>query len=81
MSATEEVANWMMAKGIATGHGDTLDDLLCELVLHCSDHARTVTAARYGEASEQWQAGFECGGNAAANRVREIVIPQQPTKA
>jgi hypothetical protein len=78
VDAREEVANWMMAKGIATGHGDALDDLLRELVMHCASRARSVTANRYGEASEQWQVGFECGGNAGANAVVEIIVPQQP---
>ena len=27
----EKVAAWMMAKGYATGHGDTIEDLLQEL--------------------------------------------------
>jgi hypothetical protein len=30
-SALEPVAKWMIAHGIATGHGDTLDDLLSTL--------------------------------------------------
>ena len=29
---TEAVAQWMIEHGYATGHGDTLDDLLTELV-------------------------------------------------
>ena len=27
----EKLAGWMLANGIATGHGDTIDDLLAEL--------------------------------------------------
>jgi len=30
--AMKHVALWMMGHGYATGHGDTLDDLLTELV-------------------------------------------------
>lgn len=32
----EAVANLMILHGYATGHGDTLDDLLTELVAHVS---------------------------------------------
>ena len=31
-AAREAVANWMIQNGYPTGHGDTLDDLLKELV-------------------------------------------------
>ena len=31
MSDKEKLAQWMMAKGYATGHGDTIEDLLQEL--------------------------------------------------
>lgn len=30
--AQETIASWMMSRGYATGHGDSLDDLLSELV-------------------------------------------------
>jgi hypothetical protein len=30
--AREAVARWMIENGYATGHGDTLDDLLRELI-------------------------------------------------
>lgn len=35
--AVEAVVQWMIANGYATGHGDTLDDLLRELVGHGRD--------------------------------------------
>lgn len=31
MSDRNKVAAWMIAHGFATGHGDTIDDLLAEL--------------------------------------------------
>ena len=31
MSDMEKLANWMMANGFATGHGDNMDELLKEL--------------------------------------------------
>lgn len=79
--AREDVANWMMQHSIATGHGDTLDDLLTELVAHCAERALSVTANRYGEQSEDWQTGFDRGGTAAACAVSEIINPQQPVAA
>ena len=41
-SATEKLATWMIAHGFATGHGDTLDDLLKELAwqVKAADTAR-----------------------------------------
>jgi hypothetical protein len=30
-AAREKLASWMLAHGFATGHGDTMDDLLKEL--------------------------------------------------
>jgi hypothetical protein len=38
-TATMLVANWMMSRGYATGHGDTVDDLLCELEGQVKEHA------------------------------------------
>ena len=35
--ATERVAAWMLAHSYATGHGDTVDDLLSELVGQIND--------------------------------------------
>ena len=31
MNGTEKLAAWMIANSFATGHGDTMDDLLAEL--------------------------------------------------
>jgi hypothetical protein len=42
-AACEAVANWMTLHGYATGHGDTLDDLLTELVAYVSQHAPVMT--------------------------------------
>ena len=38
--AREAVARWMMEHSYATGHGDTIDDLLNELVLQAQEHER-----------------------------------------
>lgn len=75
-----KMAEWMIAHGMATGHGDTIEDLIAELVFTCAERAQSVTANLYGEQSEDWQTGFDRGGNAAANAVREILHPQQPTQ-
>lgn len=36
-AATERLAQWMMQHSFATGHGDTMDDLLGELSRHVSE--------------------------------------------
>ena len=33
----EKLAGWMLASGIATGHGDTINDLLAELTQHLNE--------------------------------------------
>jgi hypothetical protein len=38
--AREAVAAWMMARGYATGHGDTIDDLLIAFQAQCRDEER-----------------------------------------
>lgn len=37
MSEKETVANWMMANGFATGHGDSVADMLNELAWQIDD--------------------------------------------
>lgn len=37
----EQVALWMMGNGYGTGHGDTVEDMLEELVLQVSRRAET----------------------------------------
>ncbi len=36
----EAVAAWMMARGYATGHGDTVEDLLGELEVQAKERAQ-----------------------------------------
>ena len=38
MSDKEKVAQWMMHRGYATGHGDTVEDLLKELELQLAEN-------------------------------------------
>jgi hypothetical protein len=40
-----KVASWMMAQGYATGHGDTVEDLLKELEWQVSESERNACAA------------------------------------
>ena len=40
-----KIAAWMMAKGYATGHGDTVEDLLNELEWQVKEGERKVCAA------------------------------------
>ena len=37
---TEKVANWMIKNSFVTGHGDTVEDLLAELVLQAKDRSQ-----------------------------------------
>ena len=50
MSDKEKLAQWMMAHGYATGHGDTIEDLLVELDIEIVDRwTRAVVNAVHGE--------------------------------
>lgn len=40
----EKVAQWMLARSYATGHGDTTEDLLAELVAQVADREREACA-------------------------------------
>jgi hypothetical protein len=40
----EKVAAWMMARGYATGHGDTIEDLLVELEWQVRESEREACA-------------------------------------
>jgi hypothetical protein len=40
----EAVANWLMRKGFATGHGDTIVDMLDELEWQIAEHEREACA-------------------------------------
>jgi len=66
----EKVANWMMQRGYATGHGDTTEDLLQELEWQVRESEREA-CAKVVE-----QAGIDGYGTlAAALLVRERGAP------
>jgi hypothetical protein len=66
----EKVANWMMQRGYATGHGDTTEDLLQELEWQVRESEREA-CAKVVE-----QAGMDGYGTlAAALLVRERGAP------
>lgn len=44
--AREKIAMWMIAHSFATGHGDTIDDLLGELAHQTRDHCDQLAAVR-----------------------------------
>ena len=44
MSDKEKLAQWMMAKGYATGHGDSVEDLLQELEWQIREQEREARA-------------------------------------
>lgn len=57
MSEKETVANWMMANGFSTGHGDSVADMLNELAWQIDERvARAIDAEREACA----QAAEEC---------------------
>ena len=43
MSDKEKLAQWMIKKGLATGHGDTIEDLLQELEWQIAEKQEPVT--------------------------------------
>lgn len=49
------------------------------LVERCAATAEQVAAACYPENSIDWNDGFGRGAYAAADRIREIIFPQQPS--
>lgn len=44
----EKVAAWMITKGYATGHGDTIEDLLKELEWQIEDRVKNIIRATGG---------------------------------
>ena len=65
MSDKEKLAQWMMAKGYATGHGDSVEDLLQELDW---------------QIAENWNQALINGittEREACAKVVEILIPEQ----
>jgi hypothetical protein len=42
MSDREKLANFMLANGFATGHGDTIDDLITELTWQIKEERRAA---------------------------------------
>jgi hypothetical protein len=62
----EKVAAWMMARGYATGHGDTIEDLLVELEWQVRESEREACA----KACENKNTLIEWPTYAAAIRAR-----------
>jgi len=42
----EKVAQWMMAQGYATGHGDTMEDLLAEIEWQIEDRIKNIIRSK-----------------------------------
>ena len=64
----EKVAKWMMGQGYATGHGDTIDELLKELEWQVAEREREACAKLCDEQSDK--DGFEGG---YANECAELI--------
>jgi hypothetical protein len=83
MSDREKLAQWMMQRGYATGHGDTLEDLLQELDWQIADgwnralmngvetereQCAKVCDGLYNDAQNHWQ--VRVGANNCADAIR-----------
>ena len=69
MSDKEKVAQWMMDKSYATGHGDTVVDLLQELEWQVAEREREACAKVCDQRAEEDK--FEgCYANACAEAIR-----------
>ena len=53
-AAREAVAKWMIERGYATGHGDTIDDLLAELVAQVRPVSKRPVAFRAPKKDGGW---------------------------
>ena len=68
MSDKEKVSQWMMNRGYATGHGDSVVDLLQELEWQVAEREREACAKLCDEQSDK--DGFEGG---YANECAELI--------
>ena len=83
MNERETVANWMINRGYATGHGDTIEDLLAELEWQVAEREREACAAVCDEharvALSLWHKDIEAnkpfwnGEEQAADRCAEAI--------
>lgn len=46
MTATEQIALWMITRSYATGHCDTVEDLLAELEVQAKERGARAAAQR-----------------------------------
>jgi hypothetical protein len=53
------VAKWMISKGLATGHGDTIEDLLNEAEWQIVENAREVCAKMLDAEAERHEKALE----------------------
>jgi uncharacterized protein with von Willebrand factor type A (vWA) domain len=75
--AREKVAAWMIAHSYATGHGDTIDDLLAELSGHIkSERARCAELDEMLEASHVHIAQIEAETIEKCAKVAEALRPR-----
>jgi len=82
-SAREQVAQWMLARSIATGHGDIIEDLLAAIVVHCEASALERAAKRcelfalhhadnYKEEGGKFIEGQSAGADQCAEAIRAL---------
>jgi len=54
MISREKVATWMIQRGYATGHGDTIEDLLKELEWQIREQEREACAMECIKLAHKW---------------------------
>jgi hypothetical protein len=62
---TEAVAKWMIDRGYATGHGDTIEDLLKELEWQIRESEREACA----KIADTWKENVSWEGKTAADNI------------
>jgi hypothetical protein len=63
----EVVANWIMDMGFATGHGDSIVDLLDQLEWQIAEKEREACA----KIADEWAVGWPHPSQVIAERIRE----------
>ena len=62
----EKVANWMVERGYATGHGDTIEDLLTEIEWQAAEREREACA----NVAESYEPTCDTCPSGVANAIR-----------
>lgn len=76
----EEAVEWMIARSYATGHGDTVSDLMAELAEQVRERALKDAAAMLDENAAHLNfirdPGMANHDRAMAERIRKLIVPK-----